>query len=504
MNARDLAAGVICVGFDGSVLSEATRSALTQHRFAGVILFGRNVQTVEQTRALTDEVRSCYRELAPVIAIDQEGGRVARIREGVVEMPSMMTLGATGRPALARTAGEQMAHDLRRIGVNVDFAPVLDLATHGENTVIGARAFSDDPQTVRKFGEALSAGLEAGGVVATFKHFPGHGSTVHDSHLELPVVEADEETLRSRELVPFAALLPHARAVMSAHIVMRAFDPVHPATAAKRILTGLLRDEIGFKGVCFTDCMEMDAIAKTVGTAGGAVLALKAGADCVLISHRIELALEAIERIHDAVESGELPLLRLQEAYDRVQSLRRSLEPPIALDSPPLHPNIGTEIAKAAVTQVSGAIPTHPLAAVVVSFEGTTTEGAQGKHVPPQVTNTNAGNFQWLFYPLEPPSEAIDHLLHQLDSEDARVIILARRAHVYGAQAAAIDRILAAFPDALLISLREPGEVERFAQARNVLAFYGDELPNFEALGHVLHENGARPGTLPVRWPAAR
>src|SRR5581483_739592 len=207
---------------------------------------------------LTDEVRTVLDR--PIIAIDQEGGRVARIRDGVEEIPSALAIAAAcagaGNDELAREAGRQIAFDLRRIGANVDFAPVADLALTRMNTVIGTRAFGDDPRRVAQLAGAFAAGLERGSVAATFKHFPGHGSTAVDSHLELPAIDEDETTLRSRDLIPFAELLPRARAVMTAHIVARAFNAGRPATVSYRILTELLRGELHFQGVCFTDCLQ--------------------------------------------------------------------------------------------------------------------------------------------------------------------------------------------------------------------------------------------------------
>jgi len=504
MQVRDLAAGVICTGFEGAVLTGEASVQLKQAPFAGIILFGRNTQTVEQTRALTDAVRHAFGEREPIIAIDQEGGRVVRIRDGVAHMPSMMTLAATGRPELARMAGEQTAHDLRRIGANVDFAPVLDLALHRENTVIGTRSFGDDPQTVIQFGGAFARGLEAGGVIATYKHFPGHGSTAIDTHLQLPRVSEDQTVLRARDLLPFVALLPEARAVMTAHIIMEAFDEEHPATASRHILTDLLRKEIGFQGVCFTDCMEMDAIAKSVGTAQGAVLALQAGADCILISHRIDLAMDAVEGITTAVSDGRLPLLRLQEAYDRVSELRRGLKAPIDAAAPPLYANLAAEIASAAVTIVRGNPQADPKNLCVISFLGTTTEGAQGTHSHHAPLHVNGGGAVQLFYPLEPTVQEVRKLMDELSTADGGVTVLSRRAHVYPSQAAAIHEILRRFPDALLVSMREPFDILEFPEARNVVAMYGDDDSNMMALGEMLFDRKAPSGELPVRWPAVR
>ena len=319
---RSLAGGVICAGFDGKHVDQTLATQLKSLELGGVVLFARNIETLDQTRELADELRRVLDE--PLIAIDQEGGRVMRLREGVAPIPPMQELAAYGDIEFAVKTGEQIGFDLRRAGVNVNFAPVVDLALFPTNSVIGDRSFGGDPALVTKFGAALAIGMKSHGIVPTFKHFPGHGSTDVDTHFNLPAIDMDEATLRSRDLLPFIALLPGAPAVMTAHIIVRAFDPEQPATLSRRILTGLLREEIGFTGVCFTDCLEMDAIAKTFGTAQGAVRALRAGADCVLVSQHLERAHECIDAIVAAVESGDLARDRLVEAYVRVKGLRTS------------------------------------------------------------------------------------------------------------------------------------------------------------------------------------
>lgn len=504
MNLRELAAGVICVGFDGQMSDASFEAHLRALPLAGLILFGRNVGTVEETRALTDRLRTFFPGPDPILAIDQEGGRVARIRDGVVEIPSMMALAATGDVELARQAGAQIAHDLRRIGVNVDYAPVLDLALHRANTVIGARAFGDDPEVVTRFAGAVGEGLERGGVVATYKHFPGHGSTAADSHLELPVVDEAETVLRGRDLVPFAALLPGARAVMTAHIILRAFDGEAPATHASSVLQGLLREELHFPGVCFTDCMEMDAIAKTVGTAQGAVYALAAGADCVLISHQIDRAVEAVDRIVAAVESGALPEARLREAFGRVQTLRAGLQPPVDIAAPAPYPQVGQTIGLRAVTAIRGTLACEASSAAVVSFEGTTTEGVQGTHSLHTSLCAYVPGLQQLDAPLDPPAEALEKILETLEASGKTPLVLMRRAHIYEAQRRAVERILARHPDAVLVSVREPFDIESFPHARNLGATYGDDAPSMYGLAQVAFGHMPARGTFPVRWAAVR
>lgn len=492
---RTLAAGVVCVGFDGTQIAPELAQTLRQTPLAGLILFARNITSLEQARALTDSIRELLPN--PIIAIDQEGGRVARLRDRVEELPAMLALGATQDTELAQRAGAQLAFDLRRAGVNVDYAPVLDLMLMRMNTVIGSRAFGNDPQQVARFGDAFARGLRSQGIIPTFKHFPGHGSTEVDSHLDLPAIDLDERTFRERDLVPFAELLPAAEALMTAHIIVRSLDAERPATLSPRILTGLLRDEIGFTGVCFTDCMQMDAISKGVGTTAGAVQAVIAGADCVLVSHDMRLALESIDRIVDAVNDGSLPRKRLEEAHERVQALRARLQPPLPLDATPPHAGIGREIGRRAVTVLRGSAQAQGPQSIIVSFEGTTVEGVQGLHTE-HASLAGGTGVPELRLPLEPAPAAVDALVAEVRRRGKRPIVLMRRAHVYSAQAEAVNAILREFPDALLVSTREPFDAFMFDQARDVLCTYGDDKPSMEGLSDVLFGGTPAQGVFPL------
>ncbi len=323
---RRLSASVVVTGVRDEDLDDRR---FAEYPFGGFVYFDRNARSLTALRALSDRILERYEDLPPVLAIDQEGGRVMRLREGIAPMPPASTVGATGDERLAEAIGARCAYDLRRAGCNLDFAPVLDLALDERNTVIGDRSFGAEPQAVTRMAGAFARGLERGGVVATFKHFPGHGSTYVDSHQALPRIDVDEATLRSRDFVPFAQLVPKARAIMTAHVVVAALDPSVPATLSPRILNGLLRDELGFQGVCFSDCVQMAAIASEFGSIEGAVLALGAGVDAVTISHDPYLGMAVADRIARAVEEGAIPGERLRQAAARMERLRASLEPPL-------------------------------------------------------------------------------------------------------------------------------------------------------------------------------
>ncbi|MDP9024088.1 MAG: hypothetical protein M3N13_01770, partial [Candidatus Eremiobacteraeota bacterium] len=455
-----------------------------------------NCGSIEAVRALNASLRSLH-DVVPILAVDQEGGRVARLREGVETIPPMMAIGAAGSSTLCEKAGEQIGHDLHRAGFTVNFAPVLDLAREPLSTVIGTRSFGSDAQIAGVLGRAFASGLERYGITAAFKHFPGHGMTASDTHLGLPAVDLGLEMIRANDLAPFAAVAASAGAIMTAHVVVRAVDHEHPATLSKALLTGVLRGELGFDGVCFTDCMQMDAIARTIGTAKGAAAAIAAGADCAVISHDPALALDAARAIVDAVRSGALPLERLLEAHARVRRLRSGVAPAMDAQTNP-HRGIGREIARKAITLLRGTPHADATTSIVVSFEGATAEGAQGLHSRHATLESQAPSLLTHVVSLEPSRAEGDAAIAAIFRSGRRPIVLLRRAHIYGEQAAAATGIIERFPDALVVSLREPYDCALFPQARHLLAAYGDDDASMGGLADVLFGGVVPSGMLPV------
>jgi beta-N-acetylhexosaminidase len=487
------ARGVIAAGFDGQ------RFDASLPRFGAYVLFARNVSSISQVRSLSEALRA-HGEPAgfpALIAIDQEGGRVARLRDGVEPMPSMMALGAVDDLDLARRAGEQSAYDLRRAGCTLNFAPVVDLALHAENTVIGTRSLGSDPVRVAALGAAFGAGLETGGILPCYKHFPGHGASPIDSHVASPTVDSGADALRRRDLIPFAKVAKNAPAVMGAHAVVRAFDAERPATLSHRIVTGLLRGELGFGGVFVTDCLQMSALAEHEEPARAAIAALTAGADLLTVSHDVDLALEIAAAIVWAVDDGSLSRTRLQEAYGRVRHLRASAATAID-DAPAPHPGIGREIARRAVTLVRGRAHADPFASVAVSFSGQVSEGINARAAAVGSLRDEAPALEEIGLPLDPSEGDVEVVLRAVRAGGRRPLMLARRAHLHPAQARAIARIVAEHPDAAVISMLEPYDVPLFTNAANVLAAYGDDPAAVGGLADVLF-GGSRPeGRLPV------
>ncbi|MGB8930671.1 MAG: beta-N-acetylhexosaminidase [Anaeromyxobacteraceae bacterium] len=322
------AASLLCVGFHGKTPSPEVLE-LIQRGVSGVILFSRNVESAEQVAELTAALkRAAGRPL--LVAIDQEGGRVARLRapQGFTELPPMRAIGAAGDDRLAFEVGALLGRELRAVGIDQDYAPVVDVDSNAENPVIGDRSFSRDPATVGRLGAALALGLQAEGVAACAKHFPGHGDTNQDSHVDLPRLPHSLERLRRVELLPFRALAQAGvAAVMTAHVVFEQLDPRRPATLSPPVMR-LLREELGFQGCCVSDDLEMKAVAEHFPLEEAAPGAVAAGVDQLLVCHRADLQAKAIDLVRGAVEVGAISRERLAEARARVERLLRFAGPP--------------------------------------------------------------------------------------------------------------------------------------------------------------------------------
>jgi beta-N-acetylhexosaminidase len=317
------------VGFEGTEVTSELAAWMATYSWGGMIIFGRNVASPAQLRALTQGLQATVggcSHLPLLIAVDQEGGRVARLKGPFTTFPSAAQVGQTGSEQLAFGVGQAIATELRAVGINMDMVPVLDVLTNPANAVIGDRAFSADPGCVARQGIAFMRGMHAAGVLAVGKHFPGHGDTRLDSHLALPISERTVAQLDACELLPFrAAIAAGLEAIMTAHVICRAWDPHHPATLSLPILSGVLRAEMGFAGVIITDDLGMAAVSETVPWEEVPLRALRAGVDLLLICHHRPRQEQAYARVLSAVQRGELPETLVDGAVARVHVLKSRL-----------------------------------------------------------------------------------------------------------------------------------------------------------------------------------
>ena len=326
LNLAQKAAQMVMIDIPDLELGQTTKEHFEKFDWNGVILFAKNVKDRDQVVRLVEEIHG-HLGIVPLISVDQEGGLVDRFRFSDMSLsPGPMALAATGSTEATFQAHEIMGRELKSLGMHVDFAPCLDVNVNPLNPIIGVRSFGEDPKSVAEHGKAAIRGLRQGGVASTAKHFPGHGDTSSDSHIDLPTVGHARERLEAVELLPFrAAVEEKVEMIMTAHVTFPAIDdtPGLPATLSSLTLTKLLREEMGYEGIIVTDSMAMKAVADNFGVADGAVRSIQAGADLILACGPFENQLTTVQGIIAAVEDGRLSEARLDESVTRILELKR-------------------------------------------------------------------------------------------------------------------------------------------------------------------------------------
>ncbi|MFE9093757.1 glycoside hydrolase family 3 protein [Streptomyces sp. NPDC007264] len=456
---------VLQPGFTGTTAPDWLLRRLGEG-LASVGLFGRNIASREQLAALTAQLRAERDDV--LVAIDEEGGDVTRleVRTGS-SFPGNHALGAVDDVELTRRVAHELGRRLAECGVNLNWAPSADVNSNPANPVIGVRSFGADTALVARHTAAYVTGLQSAGVAACTKHFPGHGDTAVDSHHALPRIDAETPVLKERELAPFrAAIAAGTRAVMSAHILVPALDPDRPATLSRRILTELLRGELGYDGLIVTDGMEMRAIAGTYGIERGSVLAVAAGADAICVGGGLADD-ETVRRLRDAlvsaVRSGELAEERLADAAERVRALARwtAAQPGEAAPPPAAGGDVGLLAARRAltVTGAEGFVPlTEPpyvaaLTPVANIAVGDETPWGVAAELLRLLPGTQTGGFAG--------RDAGRAALSAAGGR--RIVAVVRDEHRHAWMAAALDTLLAERPDTIVVEMGVPQAAPRGA-----------------------------------------
>jgi beta-N-acetylhexosaminidase len=492
-----LADAVLIPPFPGGREPGWLRAALADG-LAGVTLYGPNIEDDRQLAALTARLRAATPE--PVIAIDEEGGDVTRIsHQAGSDYPGNAALGAVDDVELTRSVYAALGADLAALGINLNLAPAVDVNTAAGNPVIGTRSFGADPDLVARHAAAAVAGLQSAGVAACAKHFPGHGSTTVDSHLELATVDAPLSVLRARDLPPFqAAIAAGVRAIMPGHLRVPELTGDLPASLSRRAQTDLLRGELGFTGVIVSDGLEMQAVSERYGIPEAAVQAVIAGTDLLCLGREQDqdsfLAVKAA--LVEAVRSGRLPGERLEEAAARVTELRAWTAAALPDAGARMAPNTaaadgasGSRIGLAAARRalfVSGRLPA-PARPLVVQLE------------PP--SNLAAGAVPWGLRPYVPansyreistgtPADGLARVVAGILAEaaDRTLIVVVRDAHRHPVAAGAAELILAARPDAVLVEMGLPVWRPVSASTANgsYVATYGAAHSNSRAAAEIV------------------
>jgi len=501
MTLEEKAGQVLALSFSGTSLDGETRSRLEEIKPGGLILYGKNVESLSQVRSLLSCIRETVRlDLPLMVAVDQEGGTVARIRGHGADFPGNMALGATGDPGLAERQGFIMGRQLKSLGIDLDYAPVVDVNSNSSNPIIGVRSFGDDVAVVSSMGASMIKGFSRAQMGCSAKHFPGHGDVDIDSHLGLPVLDRSLDSMRALEFPPFrSAVEAGVPAVMTAHIVVPSLTGELPATLSPEAIS-LLREELGFEGVVLSDSMGMRAISNGWGVPDAVVMALKAGVDFVLLGadpafppegHR-----EVRDRIVEAVRSGELDKARLDDAVERILRWKDDMGLSSGEDRPDWVDGsaLAEEIASRSVTLIRSDGPPPLRKGDHVTLIWPEKKAVAAEILLRRLSDLGVSGSIELFGGRTVPDVNVDEIrgpvlmgCYDLVRDEPSVSFL--------------RRILEERPDCVSLAMKTPYDLTVLPEAETALACYGDTPPTLKALAAILLGEIRPSGRLPVELP---
>ena len=521
---------LLVAGFSGTTPSPEIIDLIRNYRIGGIILFSRNVQDAQQVLELTHNLQMIAKTAghpAPLlIAIDQENGIVQRLGQGTTLFPGNMALGAIGSEQIAYDVAQATGRELKALGINMNLAPVVDVNNNPANPVIGVRSFGEDPHQVARLAAAAVKGFRAAGVISDLKHFPGHGDTAVDSHLALPTISSTLEQLEAIELVPFkSGIEAGADSVMIAHISFPAVthQEALPATVSPAIVRGLLREKLSFDGVIISDCMEMNAVAETIGTERAAVMALQAGVDLVLVSHTYARQLGSIEAIQLALQAGDLPPEVVHRAAERVLTLKDRFLSWDSLPDAPVpewvggssHQHLRDQAYELSTTQVRNDDALLPLRldqaenVLVISPSGEAYTRAEDRRYPneflAQSIRQRHDRVSSMFTSPSLAAGEREEILRVAVASDL-IIMATLNAHLDRRQAELMRDLLQTGRRVIGIAVGNPYDLLVFPQLRSYLVTYEYTKPALAAAVRVLfgeiQPNGHLPISLPGLYPA--
>lgn len=311
------------VGFEGEEINDEIVDLVKNQKVGGLIYFSRNIVDSNQIINLNNEIKDIEKDIPLFISVDEEGGLVSRVPEEFVKLPSSGYIGQFNDENLSYNVGKIIAKELNSLGFNMDFAPVLDIDSNPNNTVIGERAFGNNSEIVSRLGIKTMEGIKEGKIIPVVKHFPGHGDTDVDSHYGLPIVKKTLEELENLEFIPFKNAIDNgADVVMISSIILESIDNEYPATMSKKVTTDILRESLGFDGVIATDDMTMGAIVDNYNLADAVIMSINAGSDLILVCHGYDDIINSIVAVKDAVNSKIISEEKIDESVYRILKLK--------------------------------------------------------------------------------------------------------------------------------------------------------------------------------------
>ena len=507
MTVKQMLGQKLIFGFHGTELSEEFVELVKEYKIGNVILFLRNVESAAQLRRLCGQIQQLIRQetgYPAFIVIDQEGGMVSRLPEDGVNVPGAMAIGATADPENAELASEITIRQLRGLGPNFNMAPVLDVNNNPKNPVIGVRSFGDQPQMVAEFGAASARPYAGSGVLCCGKHFPGHGDTAVDSHLGLPRVEKSEEELEALELIPFRRCIREGiPAMMISHVMFPNIEPEQvPCTMSRRIITGLLKEKLGFRGLILTDCMEMLAIQDHYGTPEGTVAAIQAGVDLAEISSTLALEREAAKALNEAAERAELDLAEIRASVEKILAYKRQIdwEPEPALCNRDSDRELARTLARKAITCCAG----EPFPVDGKTFfcgcadyrvSGVGNDKAEADAFPTYMARAFGGSFR--VTGKDPDGQEIATVVEQAEKQE-KIVLATCNGHLFPGQLALAQALAATGKPMMVVALRNPYDIPLLPECACALAVYDYSQSALEGLVEVFR-GGAMEGRCPVK-----
>ncbi|AAK78164.1 beta-N-acetylhexosaminidase [Clostridium acetobutylicum] len=502
---------MIMAGFTSKHYDSSLEKLITDDKIGNFILFSRNIEEKNQLTRLTEDIQKGLEiniKIPGIISVDQEGGMVTRINSGTTIFPGNMAFAAANHPHSTFRQGKIEGEELRGLGVNMNLAPVMDVNCNPSNPVIGVRSYSDSPEKVAELGLELIKGLKESKVVPVAKHFPGHGDTDVDSHLSLPVVKHSIKRLRKVELLPFKTAIENGiDAIMSAHVLFPEIEPKRlPATLSYRVLTDLLRNKMGFKGIIITDCMEMKAIAEFYGSDKAAVMAIKAGADLICISHSAAVQKACIRRIKEAVINKEISEERINESVKRILEIKEKYS--ISFNTVKRNYDINNslfaeEISDKSITLLKNDKSLIPLKGRIVSIS-TKAVALTGAEDNMSLNNSfchklkeNFGGSEFQI-PINPHKEIIDKILEKCLDADS-IVIGIYNAYNHEGQRKLVNEISKVNPNIVLVSLRNPYDFLYFKEVSAYINAYEYTNLSVKSVIKVLSGRVEAQGISPVR-----
>lgn len=483
---------LMMAGFEGLQPPPHILAWLASGRIGGVYLFARNIQSPAQVKRLIADCRAAAKQ--PIlVGIDQEGGLVARLRDGFSESPGAMALGASGDRRLAEDIAFMLGREMAALGINWNFAPVADIAHQRDNPSVGTRAVGRDPRLVSDIVEAQTRGFQRAAVAATVKHFPGLGKTVIDTHDAPAKVTGSLAYLYEEDLLPFrAAIAAGVGCVMLTHVIYEELDSELPATLSPRIVDGLLRKELGFDGAVCTDCMEMKAMTDAFGAGESAVMALQAGVDLVLFSHSRETQEEAYDAVLRAARSGRLTEERIDLSVSRVQALKRRSAihnaPPLEIVGCEAHRSLARDAARAGTVMFTRGSAVSPKAAskqiVLIEFSSQSSPDAGTTDCQSRFASLLSMRIPRIACHLVDPEEDFDVNVRSLGDKlrgAETVILVTRNAHMQPAQRRLAQFACDSARQTILVCARNPYDAGMIQGANSILCTNGDSSPSLEA-----------------------